>query len=398
MREIANGEPKPGSELQVVPRGAPTAASPGAGVTPPPDGDAVVQLALSKRGNLLFVALESGVLQVHAYPFSEASGLPPQQFRTHAGRITAMCLSGDGRFVITVGSDGAMYVMEVHDAQVSRVAATGGPEKSATAKKQELGTQMQRHGFDVGMVVRSEMMELDEKIEALTKTVHVVKSDCALQLELAQQAAQAQVHKAQLAKDNLEKTLTADKINLQALLDREKSRGTGAEERYQRAADEARVDLERVFREKLAEKELRIKQMDEDQEDLVTKYEESLEHVEDGHTRHVQEIELHHSEMKEEHQSVLTKAADDSLLMKLAFDEHLRQMEAEYEREVDEMKDEHSKVRPSVRMHGVVCCARARARAPDLSHTDRQKGRLISDGRLLTLIILDALLYRSCKG
>jgi hypothetical protein len=241
-------------------------------------------------------------------------------------------------------------------------------------------------------------MELDEKIEALTKTVHVVKSDCALQLELAQQAAQAQVHKAQLAKDNLEKTLTADKINLQALLDREKSRGTGAEERYQRAADEARVDLERVFREKLAEKELRIKQMDEDQEDLVTKYEESLEHVEDGHTRHVQEIELHHSEMKEEHQSVLTKAADDSLLMKLAFDEHLRQMEAEYEREVDEMKDEHSKVRPSVRMHGVVCCARARARAPDLSHTDRQKGRLISDGRLLTLIILDALLYRSCKG
>ena len=62
-----------------------------------------------------------------------------------------MTVSGDGRFILTSGTDGAMYVMEVHDAK---------PQTRA----QELDGAMQREGFDVGMVVRSEMMELDEQV------------------------------------------------------------------------------------------------------------------------------------------------------------------------------------------------------------------------------------------
>ena len=46
--------------------------------------------------------------------------------------------------------------------------------------------------------------------------------------------------------------------------------------------------------------------------------------------RRTHELELSQMDMKEEHQVVLAKAADDALMMKLAFDEHLRQMESEY--------------------------------------------------------------------
>lgn len=141
---------------------------------------------------------------------------------------------------------------------------------------------------------------------------------------------------------NIEKSLNSDKQILLAQLEQERKRNqNGAHDADETAVEASRIDLERLFRQKLTEKEELLERLEEDKQDIISKYEDAIEQTEQAHENHVNSLEEQHTQIKEQHQSALAKAADDALMMKIAFDEHLRQMESEYEKEVSQLQDAH---------------------------------------------------------
>ena len=267
-----------------------------------------------------------------------------------------------------------MYVLEVHDASNQR-----------RSRGQELDAQMARDGFDVGMVVRSEMMELDEEIEDLNRAMNALRSDNEAQLELARQAAEAEVKRHSQRFRNSEKELQNEIAMLRESLAEKAASGSGGISKFQKEAEAKRLELERTFGAKLAEKEGRLKQLQEQRDDMAITFEERMEQSEERHTGELQQFDLTMADAKEEHQVVLTKAADDSLMMKLAFDEHLRQMESEYEREVEELQDKqrHERIRLTENVEKVKSelVTLEKKMAEDL----RMRSRDVSDNEMLKL-------------
>ena len=83
IRELQDGEDKRGATPISVGGGSNSFLDPDG--EEEGDGLEVVQLALSKRGNMMFAALSNGCVRVYAYPFQ--AGLPPQEYHTHAGCV-----------------------------------------------------------------------------------------------------------------------------------------------------------------------------------------------------------------------------------------------------------------------------------------------------------------------
>ena len=290
-------------------------------------GGDVVQIALSSRGTYLFTALADGRVRVYSYPFSSRD---PQEFHTHAAGITGMALSGDGKYLLTVGADATMYAMEIHEAAAPKKEGLPGKRLSSVLPD----------GFDVGMVVRTEILALDEQIQELQKTIQSMGDEHAMKLDMAKHDALKSQRHTQLELDHTKKSLENDVHRLEGKLDAEHQLSEQAEARLEKKAMESRVALEKMYQQKLGDKANQIQDAMDDAEDQRTKFEESLMMQEDKAHQKVQALRADMEAMQGEHQEVLTKAADDQLMMKMAFDEHLRQMESEYEREVEELQEQ----------------------------------------------------------
>jgi hypothetical protein len=303
------------------------------------DTDAAdMQLALSKRGNYLFVALANGVVRVYDYPFRKDR--PPQEYRTHAGGVRGMAISGDGKYIVTAGADAALYVLEVHEANAADVLQSKGK-----ASKKLLEDQMHRDGFDVALVVRSEMMAMDDTIEDLEKQMRSIREENGVMLIRKQSEWAEEEAASKLQLENVKKELSAD---VQRLTDKIEDDRLIFELRQKSAEDAHRkelIELEKTYQHKLAAESLRLKELNDEKDELKLKFKAGYEHIEGKKEREKQELRDDIESMKEEHQAILVKNGDDVLMMKMAFDEHLRQMENEYEREVEELQEGFDKER-----------------------------------------------------
>ena len=291
-------------------------------------GGDVTQIALSERGTMLFTAMSDGRVRVYSYPFSSRE---PQEYHTHAGGITGMALSGDGKYLLTVGADSTMYVMKIQ-------AEPSGPKKEGIPGKKM--SNLLHDGFDVGMVVRTEMQALDEKIDELQKAMQSLKEEHSMKLEMTKHEALKSQRQTQLELENTRKGLEHDVHRLDNTLQNERAKSEEAEANLEKTAMASRVALEKMYQEKLADQAHQIQDIVDGREDAKLKFEETYQSLEDKQHQKVLALRDDMELMREEHQSVLTKAADDQLMMKMAFDEHLRQMEAEYEREVEELQEQ----------------------------------------------------------
>ena len=309
VRQLEQGMTRDGDELQIT-------------------GGDVVQIALSSRGTMLFAAMSDGRVCVYSYPFSTRE---PQEYHTHAGGITGMTLSGDGKYLLTVGTDSTMYVMKIQT-------EPSGPKKEGLPGKKM--SNLLHNGFDVGMVVRTEMQALDEKIELLQKAMQSLKEEHAIKLEMTKNDALKSQRQTQLELENTRKSLEHDVHRLDHTLREEIDKSELAKKHLEKTAMESRIALEKMYQEKLADQAHQIQEVVDAREDAKLKFEETYQSLEDKQHQKILALRDEMDLMREEHQSVLTKAADDQLMMKMAFDEHLRQMEAEYEREVEELQEQ----------------------------------------------------------
>ena len=310
VRQLYKGQTKDGDELPI------------SGSQP------VVQIALSARGTMMFAAMADGKVRVYRYPFTSGE---PEEYHTHAAGITGMKISGDGKYLLTVGADSTMYVLKI-------TAETAGPKKEGLPGKKL--SNLLHDGFDVGMVVRTEMRALDDKIDELEKAMQSLKEDHTMKLEMTKHDMIKSQRETQQELENTRKGLEHDVSRLGAQLHTQLAKSEQAEAHLEKTAMSSRVALEKMYQEKLADQAHQIQEVVDQREDAKMKFEETYQQLDDKQHQKVLALRDDMDAMREEHQSVLTKAADDQLMMKMAFDEHLRQMEAEYEREVETLQEQ----------------------------------------------------------
>ena len=329
------------------------------------EGEVVTQLALSTPAegsggqSYLYCALSSGNIRVLPYP------LPPEharereakvlELRVHQGAITGLCVSGDGAFVLSCSQDASVYVTRTHSSATD-LAGSGGADFGETAGLSLAGASsaqgrltMLREGFDVGLVVRTQMMEYEEEMEELVKQKQALESDFVLRRRQEQaecerklqnmQSSLSQSLKACASETKRERAL---KLELAEGLKREQGM---AEAKHAAAVQQLHAEYER----KLTAGEHTARDLRDRLQQGKEKLERACNELEGRRRLEGEELREQMGAMKEEQDSVLVRTGDDQLMMKMAFDEHLRQMEDEYEREVGLLQEEQTQERAELK-------------------------------------------------
>lgn len=291
----------------------------------------VTQLVLSKGGNFLFVALANGLVRVYDYPFMHDR--PPQEYHTHAGAIRGMALSGDGQFLVTAGADSAVYVLAIHEAKAVDVL-----QSKQKVNRKMLEEQMQRDGFDVALVVRTEMMKMDDTIDDLHKQIKAVKEEHIVELVRKQSEWGAQNADGKQHLEMVKQELMAEVARLKEQIKHDRRESEALHESAEDVHRKALIELEKTYHKKLSSESVRLQELDDEKDDMLVKFKTEFERQEARKLREKQEMVDEMESLKEEHERILSKNGDDVLMMKMSFDEHLRQMENEYEREVEELQ------------------------------------------------------------